>query len=345
MKMLIVGGGIFGCSIAIELAKSGFDTTLIEGSDSVLTKATRNNHNRIHYGYHYPRSTETASQSLDGLVSFLMAYRNAIVTDFPNYYAIAKENSLVSSKRFESFCDAVGIGYHTEFPPDNTMNRELIDSSLRVEEPIYDWDLLNSIIQESLVSSGVKVHLNTKFSQEHLGYDRIINCTYSSINEVNSIAGVPRLRFKLQDVIIPTFKIDHPKIGLTVMDGPFCSIMPRGKNENEFLLYHAKYSIVQETIEDTIIPKQNVEKQVKEIIKDSERYFPFLKGAKFGENWRSIRVIPITTNSERLSRIITYPDHPNFITVFSGKVSTCIKVAKQIKHGLLTGDFHNNMSV
>ena len=345
MEILIVGGGIFGCSIAIELAKSGFDTTLIEASDEILSKASRNNHNRIHYGYHYPRSTETALQSLDGLVSFLMDYRGAIVTGFPNYYAIAKDHSLVSSKRFESFCDAVGIGYHTEFPSDDVMNKELIDSSLRVEEPIYDWDLLHSIIHELLTSSGVKLYLNTKFSQEHLGYDHIINCTYSSINEVNSIAGVPRLRFKLQDVIIPTFKLEHPRVGLTVMDGPFCSIMPRGKNENEFLLYHAKYSIINETLEDTIIPKEDVEEHVSTIIKDSKRYFPFLEDAEFVENWRSVRAIPITTNSERLSRIITYPDHPNFTTVFSGKVSTCIKIAKQIKHGLLTGDFYNNMSV
>ena len=39
----------------------------------------------------------------------------------------------------------------------------------------------------------------------------------------------------------------HNQVGLTIMDGPFCSIMPRGNNKDEFLLYHPKYSVVSES--------------------------------------------------------------------------------------------------
>ena len=100
-----------------------------------------------------------------------------------------------------------------------------------------------------------------------------------------------------------------------------------------------------ETLEESITPLEDISLNINLIKEDSSKYFPFIKDVKFIDYWRTTRVIPITTNDERLSKIITYSDKPNFITVFSGKVTTCVKIAKQIKQGLLTGDFNNNMTV
>ena len=44
--------------------------------------------------------------------------------------------------------------------------------------------------------------------------------------------------------------MNHEKLGLTIMDGSFCSVMPKGNNKNEFLLYHPKYSVVSESLEN-----------------------------------------------------------------------------------------------
>ena len=46
--------------------------------------------------------------------------------------------------------------------------------------------------------------------------------------------------------------MNHEKIGLTIMDGPFCSVMPKGNNKNEFLLYHPKYSVVSESSKNNL---------------------------------------------------------------------------------------------
>ena len=280
------------------------------------------------------------------MLSFLINYKESIVNDFPNYYSIAKNQSQISSLEYKIFCNKAGISYHSEYPSSNIMNPLLIEDSFRVEEPIFDWEILKNIIKNKLSNSQVKLNLNTKFDQSYLTkYDFIINCAYSNINEVNKIMNLPLLKFKLQDVIIPIFEYNHSKIGLTVMDGPFCSIMPKGNTPNQFLLYHAKYSILKETEDLILFPSENIEDNLKIIKEDSSNYFPFLKKVKFIDYWRTIRAIPIVKNDERLSKIITYQSNPNFITVFSGKISTCIKVAKQIKHGLLEGNFNNNISI
>lgn len=344
-KILIIGGGLFGCSIALELSKSGYDVTLIEQNSSIMSNASKYNHNRIHYGYHYPRSLETAIQSLDGLLSFLIKYKEAIVTNFPNYYAISANQSNINAAEYRKFCDQVGISYHSEFPSSYIMNNTLLEDSYRVEEPIFDWEILRDLVEKELKNSTVNLKLNTSFTNEFINFDFIINCTYSSINKINKLIGVPLLKFKLQDVIIPIFEYNHPKIGLTIMDGPFCSIMPRGNNPNQFLLYHVKYSVLKETKDLILSPLENIEYNLKMIKEDSSNYFPFIKEVKFIDYWRTTRAIPIVDNDERLSKIITYPSNPNFITVFSGKMSTCIKVAKQIKHGLLEGNFDNNVNI
>lgn len=345
MNILVIGGGLFGCSIALELSKSGYDITLIEQDLDIMNNASKCNHNRIHYGYHYPRSVETATQSLDGLLSFLIKYKEAIITNFPNYYAIALNQSNVNASEYKNFCNQVGISYYSEYPSSNIMNPELLEDSYKVEESIFDWEVLKKLVKKELKNSSVKLKLNTKFSKKHFKFDFIINCAYAGINEVNKLIGVPSLKFKLQDVIVPIFKYDHPKIGLTVMDGPFCSIMPKGNTPNQFLLYHAKYSVLKETEEDTIEPLNDISYNLEMIKKDSTRYFPFIENAEFIDYWRTIRAIPINSDDARPSKIITYSENPKFITIFSGKISTCVKVAKQVKQGLVSGNFDNNIMI
>ena len=103
-RIKIIGAGLFGCAIAYELQRVGHDIIIIEQDNDIMQRASKANHNRLHLGYHYPRSIETAEQSLDGLISFLTNYRKAIVSHFPNYYMIAKDNSHVSAKEYIKFC-------------------------------------------------------------------------------------------------------------------------------------------------------------------------------------------------------------------------------------------------
>src|SRR4051812_9521856 len=116
MDVLIIGAGLFGCCAAIELAQAGFNIDLIDSEADIMQQASRVNHNRVHLGYHYLRSIETAEQSLEGLISFMLNYGSAVESQFNNYYAIAKQNSRTSPDEFLNFCEKVGIHYDHAWP-------------------------------------------------------------------------------------------------------------------------------------------------------------------------------------------------------------------------------------
>jgi hypothetical protein len=342
-KIGIVGAGIFGCSIALELSEEGYDVTIIEKENDIMTMATKNNHNRIHYGYHYPRSIETAKQSLDSLISFKASYGNAISYGFDNYYSIAKEGSLTTAMEFIKFCNKVGISYKQAYPDKHLMNSDMLADSFLVEEPIYDWEILQKIVKEKLEKSNITLKLNSSLGSCTETFDFLINCTYSNINEISKFVGVPEIHFQKQDVIIPIFESNIKRTGLTVMDGPFCSVMPKGFESGKYLLYHAKYSIIEKSFKEELKLNSDIKKCTDLIISDAIRYFPFLEKVNFTSHWRTIRVIPKTNDDARITEIITYKENPNFISVFSGKVSTAVKIAKQISVGLKSGNFNSHI--
>lgn len=317
-KIKIIGAGIFGCAIGYELSRAGHYVTIIEQDSDIMQRASKVNHNRLHLGYHYPRSVETAKQSLDGLISFFTNYREAILSHFPNYYMIAKNNSHITAEEYINFCKEVKIDYTFKSLDKTLINKELIDLSIVTDESIFDYDILKSLVK-NLVKN-IPIKFNTKFDGDISDCDYLINTTYAGINKVNEQLGIPKLKLKSQDVIIPYFKLKSKPFGATIMDGPFCSIMPKGKNPNEFLLYSVKHSLVK---------NNNID--IDNIYKQSEKYFPFLKDVKKLGYWRTERVLPINDNDERLSEIFTYNNHPKIINVLSGKISTCHKLGQEIK--------------
>ena len=137
-KVGIIGGGIFGISCALNLDKT-HDVTLFEQTSDIMSGATYANHNRHHLGYHYPRSPETAQQCLESREEFETIYRTCCVSNFANYYCIAKENSKTSAKDYILFCDHVGLKYKEEWPAEGLVNRSKIELSLKTKEGVYDF--------------------------------------------------------------------------------------------------------------------------------------------------------------------------------------------------------------
>jgi len=352
MNVLVIGAGIFGITSALKLSES-HNVTLIESNDDIMLNASKCNHNRLHFGFHYPRSIETAKQSLDGYKLFYDYFNEEIVNNFENYYMIEK-NGKINSDQYENFCNELNI-YHIKKKPNINMNFDNIESSYLTKEPIFDYDLIKNKLLNALNKSNVKVILNKKIinSKDTDRYDVIINSTYFNINNINNIFCLEPKLLKLQTVVIPILKYNHDKIGITVMDGNYCSILPNGFKDNKFLLYHVKESVIYETI-DFNIPKlwyygkkiiQNefikkniydnfiVNRNVKKIMEESSKYFTFLDNCKINGYMQTIRCLPINNNDERLSIFdINEINNKKIISVLSGKITTCFLNADNINN-------------
>src|SRR5215471_10731790 len=96
---IIVGGGIYGCFIALRLAQNR-KVMLIEREPRLLTRASYHNQARVHGGYHYPRSLLTALRSRVNAPRFVNEFKSAIHADFEHYYAISRRRSNVTSDQF-----------------------------------------------------------------------------------------------------------------------------------------------------------------------------------------------------------------------------------------------------
>ncbi len=233
------------------------------------------------------------------------------------------------------------------------MDRTGIEECFKVPEPVWDYERLMKIIKLNLRKSKVNLILNSEctslkqlpnqtfeatFNHSVKQYDVVINTTYSNINKINNYLGVEQKKLLFENVIIPVFKYPSKAMGLTIMDGPFCSVMPKGKVKNEFLLYNVKESIIQSQLSvarpafDAGINTVSDKKAVDTIYKQSALFMPFLNETEHVGYNKTTRLVYENSDDARITELHTYPEVKNYFSVLSGKVTTCIQVALEIKH-------------
>ena len=357
MKVLIIGGGFFGCNVAYFLSKDqSFQITLADKESQMMSRASKHNHNRLHLGYHYLRSINTANQSIEGIHSFMENYRDAIIHNFPNYYAIASNGSKSSVSDFINYCNKLDISFQYEFPEKEILNPNMVQECFKVPEPIFDHNTLAHLITKNITkknihllpktqcsniresNNGFKVSLNGKDQ----AFDVVINCTYAQLNSTHEgLITENQEEYIFEEVLIPIFNYNMKKVGVTVMDGEFCSIMPKGLKENQFLLYHVKESVLQKQTGffNSLAPQKTLNQAIETILSASTPYYPFLKEVKIDGYWKDTRVVKRNLDDERLTEIKSYDNLKGYYSIFSGKVTTCVKTAMELK-ATISNDFN-----
>ena len=162
MKVGIIGAGIFGCSVAIELAKRGFEVTIFERNNNILDGASTINHLRHHYGFHYPRSKETVQEIKIARESFEREYGECVSEFFDDYYGCSKINSKTTPEDFIKFCDDMKLEYNIGWPEEKYLDRTNIGICVKTMERVYDPDILRGLLLSKIKKYKIKLKLNHK---------------------------------------------------------------------------------------------------------------------------------------------------------------------------------------
>ncbi len=245
---IIIGAGLYGLYSAAFCAKKGEKVLVLECDSHPFSRATYINQARVHMGYHYPRSLSTAVKSRGYFDRFCEDYPESIKTDFTKIYATSAHYSWTNAACFKKFCNDCNIPC-TEISPDSYFKEGLCDGSFITKEYTYDHKILLNYLQDEINALGDSVEIIynseiisiSKVSQKYeiaLKDGRVfesgfvLNSTYASVNQINSMAGFDSLpiKYELCEIILCRVNGLLDNVGITVMDGPFFSIMPFGKS-------------------------------------------------------------------------------------------------------------------
>ena len=245
--LAVLGAGIFGVYSALHFSRLGMRVILIDEESDPWSKASLVNQARVHTGYHYPRSHKTALMAVDNKQRFIEEHDFAIDSTYQCYYAVDKRSSLTSADQFERFCRKLNIPFQEVFRSD-LFRHQVLKRLFLTEESTFDPQLLRQYYLAEVEKCGAfccygwkiveAARLEDQWEFDLFGPNSevrsftasaVINATYANINSVNTLLGfdeIPATHEISEVLLVHSSRLQG--IGLTVMDGPYISVMPFG---------------------------------------------------------------------------------------------------------------------
>jgi len=338
-KVAVVGGGIFGCTTAWKLAKDGYDVTLYEKNENIITQASSINQYRLHRGYHYPRSKETATQSQWGESSFIKEYGNSIINgEVEHYYCIAKEDSKVDAKQYWTFLNEMNLPYiekELDF-----IDKNVVDLTVKVNEFLFDSNKLREICWDKLNTYNVNVVLNTEYVDSDC--ELVINTTYANLNQLLPTEKQRDYQFELCEKPVIKLPKQYKNKSVVIMDGPFMCIDPLGDtglhvmgnvvhaihstNIGKFPKYDEKFD---ELLNKGIVKNPSIT-NIDKFIHSAKKFFVDIDKVKhIGSMFTFRTVLPNRDKDDARPTLVEKPMDTMF-NVFSGKIGTCVNAAEEV---------------
>lgn len=359
---IIIGAGIYGLYAAERCGRRGERVLVLEYDDTPFKRATYINQARVHMGYHYPRSYATAIKSAGYFRRFNEDYGFSILTKFDQVYATSTHFSWSDAHQFVKFCKDAHIRCE-ELPITKFFKEDMCDGAFLTEEYTYDAQLLKTFFLDKIKDySNVVIKCGVRISQINMGGQNyvitiegnantfvspfVLNATYASVNQINQKLGFEKfaIKYELCEIIICNVNDKLKDTGLTVMDGPFFSIMPFGKTG-----YHSLTSVTFTPHVTCRQPLPNFRCQAysggfcssrqlgncNDCPAKPESAWPFMSNLarkymnddlKFNLNHSLFSMKPILLASEiddsRPTVIKVQHENPTFVSVLSGKINT-----------------------
>jgi glycine/D-amino acid oxidase-like deaminating enzyme len=342
-EVAVAGGGIFGVTAAVVLARSGHRVTLFEQEPELLCAASGINQLRLHAGYHYPRSVATALASRDTVEGFRAMYPAAVVDGGEHYYAIASEGSLTDGDAFLRFLAELGLEHRPARPP--FLRAEAVEVCVAVRESLIDLPVLRELAWAYLRAAGVQVRLATRATADALdAFDLVVVATYATLNELLGELGARQQPYQFEVVEKPVVRPPDSLRGrgIVVMDGPFMCIDPFGRTELSLMghvvhaIHHTNVGELPEIPHD-IAPLLNrgvIERPrptaFARFVEEAATYVP--DAARFehvGSMYTVRTVLPGLDRTDARPTLVAHHSD-RVVALFSGKIGTCVRAAEEV---------------
>jgi len=338
-KALVVGGGIFGTTAAVGLKNSGYNVRLTEKLDDVMKGASDINQYRIHKGFHYPRSNETAESCLEGTKTFERKYDRSIMNgNIQHLYCIASEDSLVTPSEYLKFLDYHKLKYTKVDPLPNT------DLTVEVNEKLFNNNTLRELVKDKLYGNGIDLELNSEADWvDFKNYDLVVLATYANINQY--LREKQDYQFELCEKPVVKLPKKYSNKSIVVMDGPFMCLDPYGDTG-----YHVLGNVVHAIHETNIGPKPIVKSKtlrkylndgiiknpkvtnIKKFIETGMKFFEdFDKLEHIGSMYTFRTVLRDREHDDARPTLVRKEKSPyNIYSLFSGKITTCVDATNEL---------------
>lgn len=334
-KIAIIGAGWFGCYIGYDLIKSGYEVKIFEKEKEIFCGASGYNQNRLHLGFHYPRSYKTIQESKNGYRKFVKKFPKFIKNIKKNLYVIAnhKEN-LIDFEIYKQILKSNKLSFKQE---KNSFDLKNFKGVVSCKEKLIDADTAKKFFFKQLkknLITNFKVNSykekKNKIFINNQSFDNLINCTWQTYFPNKD------LDFTYEACLFFLYKSkikNHPAI--TIMDGPFSTLYPQKKNL--FTLYSVKYTRLKSFKKfnhcENFLINYKKYTNLKLIQKSHENqimyFYPnFLKNFKFQKHLLTYRTIINNANAERSSKIF---QNGKVINLLSGKIDHIIDCSNEIK--------------
>ncbi len=369
---VIVGGGLFGSYAAVYLSQKGFSVCILEKEKELFQKASTVNQARIHSGYHYPRSIATAQISEEYKARFIKDHAEFINDKFTHFYAIDKFNSMTDAAQFERFCNYLKIPCKRILEHDSIkLNR--LESLFETKEYSFDGSQIAKFYQSKLeqaknieIKKRIEVKAANPFNEfweieiqdidnqlvTRIKTNKVISASYAGTNGILNIFGQKEINLIHEITEIALAEVSgFGAAGLTVMDGPFTSMMPFGlsgkyslssvsytpheisKNNQPTFSCQLKVKSCRPdfpSICDTCIakPKTNfakMEHQIQHYLK--EKVELKYAGSKFTIK---SKLKASYIDDGRPTHVVKLQENPSFYCIFAGKINSIYEIEKVV---------------
>lgn len=360
----VIGGGFFGCSIALHLKRYVRNVVVIEKEDDIMLRASYNNQARVHGGYHYSRSLLTALRSRVSFADFVREYEDCVDSSFDKYYAVGRYFSKVSSRHFFQFCKRIGADIDPA--PANIrklFNDNLIEDVFTVKEYAFNSLNLRKRIKRQLEAAGIDVRIGTEAHKlthddkkgitlelkkddttETITATRVFNCGYAHINSINHRSGLPLvpLKHELTEMALVDVPDELRNVGITVMDGPFFSVMPfppRGLHTLSHVRYtpHVEWhdTLGDNTWRDghAFMRDHPPRSSFARMVADAQRYVPAVGASTHVDSlWEVKTVLPSSeaSDSRPILFVGSHGNVPGYTCIMGGKIDNVQDVLREI---------------